>query len=404
MRPYPTAELDPYSAELVALQRRRALADAQIQQGLDTSPIRHWSQGAARLAAAILGRRDAAAADEEIAALARRREGEREAEMAQVAGLFAPVEQPVTRDDEGNPMPSAQRSRADLARALIGMKSPEFQRMGLQVAMERPKEPEAFTLSPGQARFRGGQKVAEVPAEAPKPERPPEAIRLSQIANDPARPEFERRTAAALLAKMTTHAPATTVNVNGPKEQFKNEKTLRDEFADASKSFTKVRDAFSQVRDSLAGEITAPATLAAATKFMKMLDPDSVVRESELNMALKSTGMLDRFTNLHNVVMKGGVLTPTQAKEIQRIAGVLYQTAEAQQKRVGDYYTGLATEYGLDPSRVVRDVSLMKREPAAGGAKAPGGAPARVTSDAEYEALPSGAVFVGPDGKTRRKP
>lgn len=29
---------------------------------------------------------------------------------------------------------------------------------------------------------------------------------------------------------------------------------------------------------------------------------------------------------------------------------------------------------------------------------------ARVTSDAEYEALPSGSTFVGPDGKTRRKP
>jgi hypothetical protein len=35
---------------------------------------------------------------------------------------------------------------------------------------------------------------------------------------------------------------------------------------------------------------------------------------------------------------------------------------------------------------------------------APSGQPARVTSDADYNALPSGAMFVGPDGKTRRKP
>jgi hypothetical protein len=28
----------------------------------------------------------------------------------------------------------------------------------------------------------------------------------------------------------------------------------------------------------------------------------------------------------------------------------------------------------------------------------------RINSDADYAALPSGARFVGPDGKTRRKP
>jgi len=35
---------------------------------------------------------------------------------------------------------------------------------------------------------------------------------------------------------------------------------------------------------------------------------------------------------------------------------------------------------------------------------APADGPARVTSDADYEALPSGTTFIGPDGKTRRKP
>lgn len=33
-----------------------------------------------------------------------------------------------------------------------------------------------------------------------------------------------------------------------------------------------------------------------------------------------------------------------------------------------------------------------------------GGGPSRVKSDADYDALPSGATFIGPDGKTRRKP
>lgn len=38
------------------------------------------------------------------------------------------------------------------------------------------------------------------------------------------------------------------------------------------------------------------------------------------------------------------------------------------------------------------------------GGAAPASGPARVTSDADYNALPSGTEFVGPDGKRRRKP
>jgi hypothetical protein len=37
-------------------------------------------------------------------------------------------------------------------------------------------------------------------------------------------------------------------------------------------------------------------------------------------------------------------------------------------------------------------------------AEAPGGGPKRVASDADYNALPSGTVFIDPEGKQRRKP
>ena len=160
-----------------------------------------------------------------------------------------------------------------------------------------------------------------------------------------------------------------TQQVGFPKETFKNEKDLRAEHTDASKSFVKLRDAYNTVNASLSGPITAPATLAGATKFMKMLDPDSVVRESELSMALKSTGLMDRFLNLHNVVMKGQVLTPSQVAEIQRIAGALYQTAEQQQGKLDAQYEGLAKQYGLDPGRVVMRQRAITAPPSKGDAK-----------------------------------
>lgn len=53
--------------------------------------------------------------------------------------------------------------------------------------------------------------------------------------------------------------------------------------------------------------------------------------------------------------------------------------------------------------RAARDVNQGGIGGVSGQAEAASG-PARVASDADYNALPSGATFVGPDGKTRRKP
>lgn len=49
-------------------------------------------------------------------------------------------------------------------------------------------------------------------------------------------------------------------------------------------------------------------------------------------------------------------------------------------------------------------IGAGRAAPAQSGATPPAGTPARITDDAGYNALPSGAEFVGPDGKTRRKP
>ena len=42
--------------------------------------------------------------------------------------------------------------------------------------------------------------------------------------------------------------------------------------------------------------------------------------------------------------------------------------------------------------------------PAAGAPKSPTSAPVKISGDADYAALPSGAEFIAPDGTRRRKP
>lgn len=161
-----------------------------------------------------------------------------------------------------------------------------------------------------------------------------------------------------------------------PSKTFENENRLRDDYTTASKPFVALRDAYNTVRASLSGPITAASTLAGATKFMKLIDPESVVRESELSLALRSTGMFDRFMNIQNTIAMGQVLTPSQVQDISKIAESLYGAAEKQQARTDAYFSGLATEYGLEPRRVIRDHRAVMRD-APTPAPTPSPAPAK---------------------------
>lgn len=59
-----------------------------------------------------------------------------------------------------------------------------------------------------------------------------------------------------------------------------------------------------------------------------------------------------------------------------------------------------AIKRGMSPSQILATEKQMGGDTAA----PPAGGPAKITSDAEYDALPSGTTFIAPDGTTRRKP
>lgn len=211
---------------------------------------------------------------------------------------------------------------------------------------------------------------------APKEQQPSELSRLIAERDkfppgDPNRTLFEQK-----ITKLTTHAPAArqTTIVNPMRETFKDEQALRNEFSDQSKSFIKLSEGYSKVKGALAADPTtsAPATLTAATQFMKMLDPESVVRESELGMALDAAGMWDRFTNIHNSIQNGKVLTPNQTREFGRIADVVFGAANtAHQNRV-KHYRGLAESYNFNPDRVVPQLVPQAAQPAPAAPAVPG--------------------------------
>lgn len=135
------------------------------------------------------------------------------------------------------------------------------------------------------------------------------------------------------------------------------EMKMGDDYRTQSKGFKEVSDAYRTINATLDKATRSPAaTLAGATKFMKLLDPGSVVRESELGMALAASGVFDRAMNYHQTLLNGRVLTPTQVKDFKSITGQIYQAAQQSQQAIDQNYKRQAEAYGLRPEMVVQDL------------------------------------------------
>ncbi len=75
------------------------------------------------------------------------------------------------------------------------------------------------------------------------------------------------------------------------------------------------------------GNVSGPSSIAMVFKFMKALDPTSVVRESEFATAENSSGVPENMRNLYNKLMSGGKLGPKQVDEFVSTAKGLANSA-----------------------------------------------------------------------------
>jgi len=158
-------------------------------------------------------------------------------------------------------------------------------------------------------------------------------------------------TGAPGIAKVQDYrkSGATSVSINTGEKGFKNEFDLKKEFTNEPvyKEFQSMKSAFSQVQESLKKE-NPIGDVAAATKIMKLLDPGSVVRESELGIAMAASGKMDRLTNYVDMWKKGTLLTPSQRAEFGSLANELYNaSANAYNAKRGEY-ANFGAKYEID--------------------------------------------------------
>jgi hypothetical protein len=178
------------------------------------------------------------------------------------------------------------------------------------------------------------------------------------------------------IAKARAGAASNNISVNTGQKGFDNTLKLRGDFRSEPiyKAHQDVQSAYSQISTAL--KQNSPAgDLAGATKLMKILDPGSVVRESELGMAMAASGALDRLYNYADMVTRGTKLTPTQRQDFQVLADSLYaESANLYNAKRGEY-EGIAQRNGLNTLDVLGEPDKFSPKPAKPAGAKPSRAP-----------------------------
>jgi len=192
-----------------------------------------------------------------------------------------------------------------------------------------------------------------------KPESAPNEVQLLQAAGVPV--TFEN------IIKLK-RSGATSVNVDTGQKGFENKMSAKKTFMSEPiyKDFTDMRSAYGQVISAL-DQGTPIGDVAGATKVMKLLDPGSVVRESELGIAMAASGRMDRLKYYFDNWASGNKLTPTQRNEFKQLSNELYAAAgQAYNQKRGEYLDfGSSTGVELDkalgaPANIP---SIIKKQP-----------------------------------------
>lgn len=142
--------------------------------------------------------------------------------------------------------------------------------------------------------------------------------------------------------------------LKGPKDTFKDVQALRKEFTGLSriKNFSDVTEAYTRIIKS-AKDPSAAGDLALIFNYMKVLDPASVVRESEFAAAAKAGGLGPRIQAAVEQIEKGTRLAPEQRADFVNRATQLYQGAEEQARPIYQTYEEIATARGFDPKKAL---------------------------------------------------
>lgn len=135
---------------------------------------------------------------------------------------------------------------------------------------------------------------------------------------------------------------------------------LRKEFRANNKDYYTVGDAYSKIR-GVSENPSAAGDLSMIFNYMKMLDPASVVRESEFRNAENAKAWFDqnRVPNdirlAYQKAVSGQMLLPEQRADFMNQAGNLFNAQKSRFDKESEIYQDIANRTGIAPDLVVHN-------------------------------------------------
>ncbi len=128
------------------------------------------------------------------------------------------------------------------------------------------------------------------------------------------------------------------------------------------KGFVEVRDAYDRIQ-SAAKNPSAAGDLALIFAYMKILDPNSTVREGEFANAENAGSVPERIWAQYNKVKEGTRLTEVQRKDFIDTSKGLYEPKRRNYEQAVKFYKDQAEIYNIPTDRVVRSYLTPDESP-----------------------------------------
>ena len=149
-----------------------------------------------------------------------------------------------------------------------------------------------------------------------------------------------------------------------PNKKFEQEEKLRKEYQVRTKVYGELGTTYENIKSS-ANSKTGPGDIALITGFMKMLDPGSVVRETEFAVARDTSGLFERLKN-QVTKLESGQLFSLDSKQRQEYVTLAKQYLDAAQKKAGEDKKALGVvvkNYSLNAENVFGPETAATPEP-----------------------------------------
>lgn len=203
----------------------------------------------------------------------------------------------------------------------------------------------------------------------------PTQVPFSKVASAIAQPLLDQRAAEAASHALETRKTMAGIekdeasaakdvadarNVAGgglkPEQRVNAEMKMADDYRSATKNFTALSAGYNQIKtayDMAKTDGTGASQISLLYGYMKMLDPNSVVREGEFATAENAPGVPSQILNTYNRIVNGQKIAPEALKSYMDNATSLYRAQGKVQKEIEGQFREAAKRYKLDPDNII---------------------------------------------------